>query len=356
MTELARVSRSRHTNLFNGLAGLVLLVVLAALPFLVDEGFTTILVNLFILLALASMWNLLAGYGGLVSVGQQAYIGLGAYTVLVLAQNGISPFWGVLGAIVVGGVLAVPASWLLFRLSGAYFAIATWVLAVVAAIIITGIPSLGAGTGAAVPGMLTINAVLLGAVTYWISLAVAVGSVLAVFLLLRSRLGLMLTAIRDNELAARSVGGKVVRAKLSVYLVSAAGCAAVGAVIAISQLNVQASNVFNIQWTAEMIFAVLIGGMGSIEGPIIGSVVFIALQQTLSQYNGWYLVVVGLVAMAVAIWVRGGVWGFWADRSSFRLFSVGYFLHAQPKGPRTGPPTNGRFRRPRWLRGAQRPG
>ncbi|MGH7643124.1 MAG: branched-chain amino acid ABC transporter permease [Candidatus Dormibacteria bacterium] len=350
MSQVARVTRSQHSSLFAGGAGLVVVVVLAALPFVVDQGFTTTLVNLFILLALASMWNLLAGYGGLVSVGQQAYIGLGAYTVLLLAQNGINPFVGIAVAIVVGAGFAVPASWFLFRLSGGYFAIATWVLAVVATIVITGIPSLGAGTGAAVPGMLTINAVLLGAYTYWAALAVAVGSVLVIYLLLRSRLGLVLTAVRDNEIAARSVGGKVVRAKLIVYLVSAGGCAAVGALIAISQLNVQASNVFNIQWTAYMIFAVLIGGMGTIEGPIIGSVVFIVLQQTLSQYNGWYLVVVGLVAMAVAIWVRGGIWGFWADRSSYRLFSVGYFLHGQPRARPPGPPEGG-TRPSRWLRG-----
>ncbi|MGH7665960.1 MAG: branched-chain amino acid ABC transporter permease [Candidatus Dormibacteria bacterium] len=353
----SRVTRSRQSGLYAGGVGVVLVVVLACLPFLVDQGFTTILVNLFILLALASMWNVLAGYGGLVSVGQQAYIGLGAYTVLVVAQHGVNAFIGIPVAVLVGAVLAVPASWFLFRLSGGYFAIATWVLAVVATIIITGIPALGAGTGAAVPGLLNYNAVDLGAYTYWASLIVSVATVLTVYLLLRSRLGLVLTAIRDNEIAARSVGGRVRRAKLAVYVVSSAGCAAVGAVIAISQFDVQASNVFDIQWTAYMIFAVLIGGMGTIEGPIVGSVVFIVLQQTLSQFNGWYLVLVGVVAMAVAIWVRGGIWGYFAERSNFSLFSVGYFLHGGPPDSEGRPPGIGPSpprERPKWLR--TRPG
>ncbi|MGH7641204.1 MAG: branched-chain amino acid ABC transporter permease [Candidatus Dormibacteria bacterium] len=356
-----RVTRSRHhAGLISGGAGVVVVVILACLPFLVNQGLTTILVNFFILLALASMWNVLAGYGGLVSVGQQAYIGIGAYTVLVIAQNGINAFIGIPVAVVVGALLAVPASWFLFRLSGGYFAIATWVLAVVATIIITGISALGAGTGKAVPGLLNYNATLLGAYTYWASLAVVVAAIIAVYLLLRSRMGLVLTAIRDNEIAARSIGGKVRRAKLAVYLLSSAGCAAVGAVIAISQFDVQASNVFNIQWTAYMIFAVLIGGMGTIEGPIIGSAIFIALQQTLSQFNGWYLVLVGVVAMVVAIWVRGGLFGFWASRSSFSLFSVGYFLHGGPppggEAPSEGGPNGGARRRwwPRRLR--PRPG
>jgi branched-chain amino acid transport system permease protein len=349
----ARVTRSQHSGFFAGGLGIVLVAVLVAFPFLVVQGVTNFLINLFILLALASMWNLLAGYGGLVSVGQQAYIGLGAYTVLFLAQHGINAFVGVPAAVLVGAALAVPASWFLFRLSGGYFAIATWVLAIVATIIISGIPSLGAGTGAAVPGLLTFNAIALGAYTYWAALAVAVAAVLTTYLLLRSRLGLVLTAVRDNEVAARSVGGKVTRAKLIVYLVSSAGCAAVGAVIAISQLDVQASNVFDIQWTAYMIFAVLIGGMGSIEGPLIGASIFIVLQQTLSQFNGWYLVLVGGVAMVVAIWLRGGIWGFWASRSSFRIFSVGYFVHDQLPQDRTGPPGIGPSQRPdrrKWLR------
>ena len=325
-SNLGVVTRSQYSGYYLGIVGLVAVVALAALPYLVAQGFTNTLVNLFILLTLANMWNVLAGYGGLVSVGQQAFIGVGAYTVLLMAQHGVEPFLAIPVAMVVGAVFAVPVSWFLFRLTGGYFAIATWVVAVIAGIVITGIPSLGGGTGASLPGLQSMNSVLLGAFTYWASLAVVLVSLIGVYLLLRSRLGLALTAVRDNEIGARSVGVKVTRAKRIVYLISAAGCAGAGSLIAISQLNVQAANVFNIQWTAYMIFAVLIGGIGSIEGPIIGSVLFIVLQQTLARFNAWYLVIVGAVAMIIAIWARGGIWGVWANRSSTKLFPVGYFL------------------------------
>jgi branched-chain amino acid transport system permease protein len=318
------VTRSRYPATWAAGVGLLLVVILAVLPYIAYQSLTNTLVNLFILITLASMWNVLAGYAGLVSVGQQAYIGLGAYAVLLLAQHGVSPFLAIPVAAVVGAAFALPASWFVFRLTGGYFAIATWVLAIVASIIITGIPSLGGGTGAALPGFANVGATLLGAETYWGALAVAVVTVVGVYVLLRSRLGLVLTAIRDNEVGARSVGARVTRAKRTVYLVAAAGCAAAGAMVAISQLNVEAATVFNIQWTAYMIFAVLIGGIGSIEGPIIGSIIFIVLQQTLSQYNAWYLVLLGSLAIVMAIWVRGGLWSFLTSKVPIHLFPVQY--------------------------------
>jgi branched-chain amino acid transport system permease protein len=152
-------------------------------------------------------------------------------------------------------------------------------------------------------------------------------AVISVYLLLRSRLGLVLTAVRDNEIGARSVGSRVMAAKRVVYVLAAAGCAGAGAIIAISQLDVEPGNVFNVQWTAYMIFAVLIGGLGSIEGPVIGSVVFFVLQQTLANYDVWYLIILGSVAMAMAIWARRGLWGLFTAKVPVHLFPVGYYVH-----------------------------
>jgi branched-chain amino acid transport system permease protein len=320
----AIVTRSRYPATWAAALGVAGVVVLFALPYIAYQGFTSTLVNLFILVTLASMWNLLAGYAGLVSVGQQAYLGLGAYAVLVVAQHGGSPWIGIGVAALVGAAFALPASWFVFRLTGGYFAIATWVLAIVATIVITGIPSLGGGTGDALPGLAGLSPTLLGAETYWGALVVALASVIGIYVLLRSRLGLVLTAVRDNEVGARSAGARTGRAKLVVYVVAAAGCAAAGAMVAISQLNVEAANVFNVQWTAYMIFAVLIGGIGSIEGPIVGSIVFIVLQQTLAQYNAWYLILLGAVAIVMAIWVRGGIWGTLTRIVPLHLFPVRY--------------------------------
>ncbi|HTW06907.1 MAG TPA: branched-chain amino acid ABC transporter permease [Acidimicrobiales bacterium] len=321
------VTRSRRPATWAAAVGVCGLLVLALLPFVSAIGFITDLVNLFILVSLATMWNALAGYVGLVSVGQQLYIGAGAYLVLVLSQHGWDPFAAVPVAVVGGAVLALPASWLVFRLSGAYFAIATWVLAEVGMLFVERFGSLGGGTGAPVLGLDGFGPDALLRYTYWLALGVTALVVLAVFVLLRSRLGLVLTAVRDNETGARSVGAPVMASKRVVYLLAAGGCAATGAVIAISQLDVEPSNVFNVQWTAYMIFAVLIGGLATIEGPLVGAVIFFVLQQELANYNAWYLIILGTVAMAMAIWARRGVWGVLTARLSLHFFPVGYHVH-----------------------------
>jgi ABC-type branched-subunit amino acid transport system permease subunit len=322
-----RVTRSRRNVAWTGTGALIVVVVLALLPYLVYSGTTTIMVQAFIVLTLASMWNLLAGYAGLVSVGQQAFVGLGAYFVLILALHGISPFAALPVAAVGCGVAALPLWWLVSRLRSGYFAIATWVLAATVMLIIEKFSSIGGGTGLPLPGLAGYSPTLLTAYTYWIGLAVTVLAMLTVYLLLRGRLGLMLTAIRDDEAAARSSGVKVGLARLLVFIVAAIGCGAAGAVLAISQLQVQPSAVFSISWTAEMAFATIIGGLGTIEGPIIGTAVFMVLQQTLASFNAWYLIVFGLVAILVALFARRGLWGLADEHLNVRLFPVGYYLH-----------------------------
>jgi ABC-type branched-subunit amino acid transport system permease subunit len=330
-----RVTRSRRNVAWTGTGALIVVVVLALLPYLVYSGTTTIMVQAFIVLTLASMWNLLAGYAGLVSVGQQAFVGLGAYFVLILALHGISPFAALPVAAVCCGVAALPLWWLVSRLRSGYFAIATWVLAATVMLIIEKFSSIGGGTGLPLPGLSGYSPTLLTAYTYWIGLAVTVLAMLTVYLLLRGRLGLVLTAIRDDEAAARSSGVRVGLARLLVFIVAAIGCGAAGAVLAISQLQVQPAAVFSISWTAEMAFATIIGGLGTIEGPIIGTAVYMVLQQTLASFNAWYLIVFGLVAILVALFARRGLWGLADEHLNVRLFPVGYYLHT-PGSTRRG--------------------
>ena len=322
----AQVTRSRRSSLWAGIGAVIVVVIMAYLPYIVLSGTTDFLVNVFILMTMASMWNLLAGYAGLVSVGQQAFIGLGAYLVLILANHGANPFAALPVAVVGCAIIGLPVWWLVSRLRSGYFAITTWVIASVFELIVVRYPSLGGGTGASLPGFANLDPTLLTAYTYWIALAVTVVTIAATYAILRSRLGLVLTAMRDDETGARSVGARVSRAQGFVFVVAAAFCGAAGALVIISQLTVQPTAAFSVQYSAEMIFVTIIGGIGTIEGPILGTIIFFALQQTLAQYGTWYFIVLGLVAMAVAIWAPKGIWGLISERFNIRLFPVGYFL------------------------------
>jgi branched-chain amino acid transport system permease protein len=324
-----RVTRSRRNVAWTGIVALAVVVVFALFPYYVYAGTTAILVQAFIILTLASMWNLLAGYAGLVSVGQQAFLGLGAYFVLILANHGVSPFVGLPLAAIGAGVAALPLWWLVSRLRTGYFAIGTWVLATAVALFVQQFQAIGGGTGMPLPGLSGLGSTLLSAYTYWAGLVVSVLALAGVYFLLRSRVGLVLTAIRDDEGAARSSGARVWVARMLVFIVAAVGCGAAGGVLAIEQLQVvpgTSGGVFSVQWTAEMAFAVIIGGIGTIEGPIIGTIVYMVLQQTLQQYNVWYLIILGLVAIGITLFARKGIWGLADDKLGLRLFPVGYYL------------------------------
>jgi len=329
-----RVTRSRRSTLWAGIAAVAVVIVLIYLPYLVHTGTTNLLSQFFMLLAMATMWNLLAGYAGLISVGQQAFIGLGAYAVLFLADHGTSPFLAIPVAAAACAAIGLPIWWLVSRLRRGYFAITMWVIASVCELIMIQISAVGGGTGAALSG-LNLGPIVLNAYTYWASVAVAVLVVASVYFLLRSPIGLVLTAIRDDETGARSVGARVARTRRLVFLVAAAGCGAAGALYIISQQFVVPTAAFSVQWSAEMIFITIIGGIGTIEGPIVGTIVFFVLQQSLSQYGTWYFIVLGVITMAIAIWAPRGLWGELSDRLGIRLFPVGYYLWPSGTGPRT---------------------
>src|SRR5262249_22729363 len=169
---------------------------------------------------------------------------------------------------------------------------------------------------------------------YWTGLAVTVVALGGIYLLLRGRLGLVLTAIRDDEVAARSSGARVGLARMLVFVVAGAGCGAAGALLAISQLQVQPGAVFSVQFTAEMAFVTIIGGLGTIEGPILGTAGYIVLQPTLASYNTLYLIILGLVAIRAALVARRGLWGLVDARLNVRLFPVGYYLRLDEERPR----------------------
>ncbi|MGA5761344.1 branched-chain amino acid ABC transporter permease [Nonomuraea bangladeshensis] len=320
------VRRAARTSKVSGGAMLAVVVLLAALPYVVFSDITDTLVNFYVLVALASMWNLLAGFGGLVSVGQQAFVGIGAYSVIALADLGVQPYLAVPLAALTCVVFAVPTSWLAFRLRGDYFAVGTWVIAEVYRLLVVRVDALGGASGKGLAGLSGLDPALRGALTYWVALALTLATVGGCYLLLRGRVGLSLMAVRDEETAASAAGIDVTRAKRIVYLVSAAGTGAAGGVITVGSLSVNPDAIFNVQWSAYMIFIVVIGGIGFVEGPLLGAVVFFALQQLLADYGSWYLVLLGAVGIAAARWLPGGLWGLVRDRTGPSLFPVGYYV------------------------------
>jgi len=321
------VVRRSDTSSRIGAAALVLVVVVMAgwVPYHASLGTLTELVTLFVLIILGTTWNLMAGYGGMVSIGQQAFIGAGGYAVIQLADEAGLPIpVAVLAAGVAGGLLALPTSFLVFRLVGGYFAIGTWVVAEVFKLVTSQFDALGGGSGLSLTAFRGIDRVDRIATVYWLSLTLAVLVVLGTYLLMRSPLGLALTAIRDESTAASSLGVRVRRAQRVVYVAASAGAGLAGALIAVNALRVTPGSTFSVNYTAFMIFVVVIGGLGTIEGPILGAVVFFALQHQLSDHGTWYLVLLGCVAIFAVLALPRGLWGLLSGGGRIRLFPVGH--------------------------------
>jgi branched-chain amino acid transport system permease protein len=338
MTAHFRVAQATRASQITAVVGMVLLVALASLPTWGDAGTMRLLIEFFTLLALAEMWNLLAGYAGLVSIGQQAFIGLGAYGLYTFSDLlGLHPLLAIAITAAGVGLVALVTSFFVFRLEGGYFAVGTWVIAEVFRLIVAANKSVGAGTGVSIQSLAQFGPQGRIAITYWLALAVGFGAVTTGVLIMRSRLGLSLRAIRDSDVAARSLGVNVFRAKVAVYLIAAVGCAIAGSVIYMNLLRIQPTAAFGVQWTAWIIFIVIIGGLGSIEGPIIGTVVFIGLRELLSDYGSAYLIILGALAVTITLLAPRGLWGALDARFSFSLFGIHRRLVAEAPIGASGP-------------------
>jgi len=328
MTAAFKVEHATRSSRIGMAAFALALLLLAAAPAWGGRDDLRLLAEIYAYVALASLWNLLAGYAGLVSVGQQAYVGLGAYVLFastILA--GIHPLLAVPVAGAIAAIVALPVAGLMFRLRGHYFAIGTWVVAEVFRLSASQISALGGGSGISLPASIVTamapSRQLREFLIYWVALALMVAVLAAIVLLLRSRYGLALTAIRDNELAARSSGVDVTRTKLVVYILTALGTAMIGALIFLQKLRISPDTAFSVNdWTAFVIFITVIGGIGRVEGPIIGTIVFFLLRQTLADLGSLYLLMLGAVAIAVMLLAPKGIWGFLAGRFGWQLLPL----------------------------------
>ena len=320
------------------------LIALTLAPFWGDRATLRLLAEIFTFVALASLWNLLAGYAGLVSVGQQAFVGLGGYLLFALAiLTRVHPIAAILIAGPIGALVAIPVAALIFRLRGAYFAIGTWVVAEVFRLLASQISVLGGGSGISLPAAIVIamapSRQLREFETYWLALALTVAVLAAIVALLRSRHGLALTAIRDNEVAALSSGIDVTRIKFIVYMLTGFGTAMIGALIFLMKLRISPDTAFSVNdWTAFVIFITVIGGIGRIEGPIIGTIIFFVLRQALADLGSLYLLMMGAVAIVVMLWAPKGLWGLIAERFGWQALPLQRHLVLTSKEETGGKP------------------
>jgi branched-chain amino acid transport system permease protein len=330
----SHITRATTASQIAGVIALVLVAVLTAAPWWGSTATLRLIGEMMVYLALASLWNLLAGYTGLVSVGQQAFVGLGVYVMVsVTIYSGIHPYFAIPLAGLAAVLVSLPVGKLVFRLQGAYFAIGTWVVAEVFRLIAAQLGSvgLGGGSGTSIPTQvmrdLAVDKFWRETSIYWITVVLGIGALALVYGLMRSRIGLALKAIRDSEVASSSLGINIDRIKFAVYVTVAGMTAMVGSIIALQKIRVSPDAAFSVNdWTAFVIFIVVIGGIGTIEGPIVGTIVYFLLREFLADLGSLYLMLLGALAIVIMLVAPKGIWGYIAARWNISLFPTGYHV------------------------------
>jgi branched-chain amino acid transport system permease protein len=196
------------------------------------------------------------------------------------------------------------------------------------------VTSLGGGSGTSLNSLSYLEPLTRLKDVYWAALICAVLAFAGVFLLLRTRLGLSLTATRDNEAGARSLGVRSTITRRIAYTVAGIGCGAAGGLMLMSNLDIVPTSAYSVNLSAYMIFIVLIGGIGTIEGPVIGAVVFWFVQLKFASYGAYYLIGLGALAVVITLALPGGIAGLIRRITHVDPFPVGYSVAGDDRGDR----------------------
>ncbi len=288
-------------------AGLILAaaIVLAVLPGYTGQYGLLVAFEIVQLAALAQAWSLMAGYGGIVSLAVAAFVGVGSYgTAEIAARAG----WGVLPSILAGGVVATAFALVvavpMLRFRGLYFTIGSLVLAEALGIFMSNFNGFGGNGGITLPGTAPSPQTI-----YLYSLIVAAAVTVVVAWLVRSRLGLGLKAIRDDEDVAERVGVLTFRTKLTAFLIASFVMGIVGGIQAQWTGYVEPAGSFALDWTVETVNAAIIGGVGTIVGPLAGSAISVGISQRLANYPTVHLIILGVLLIIVIRLAPNGLWG-----------------------------------------------
>jgi branched-chain amino acid transport system permease protein len=296
-------------------------IFLALLPLIgTPKSWVLYTFQFFIYLAMANMWNLLAGSAGLISLCQPAFLGIAGYAMTIGTWVGV-PWWiGMIGGALVAALFALLISGAVFRLSGIYFAIGTLVVPEAIRMIFylwkpVGGEMHGAGAGYMVKGIEGVSIYVI----FWLAAIVGIGSVYLMRIILKSKLGLGLATIRDNQRTASSIGVNVFRVKLYTFLISAFVTGLAGAIYYLNQGYIEPSATFNVRWTMILLLATVIGGIRTEQGPIIGTIIVVILYFALARYAGYSFLIQGIILIVIMLLSPQGIMGIISGISK-RLF------------------------------------
>ncbi|MBN9275121.1 MAG: branched-chain amino acid ABC transporter permease, partial [Mesorhizobium sp.] len=226
-------------------------------------------------------------------------------------------------AIVVGAV-SWPISLFMLRLKNGEFAIGMWVIAALTHLLVNLDRLIQGETGTSLISLNVYDASTRRLTIYWLALASMTALLAILFGLLRGSTGAAIRAIRDNEDAAASVGVRVTGTKRLLFVLAAFGIGVAGALWLATAITFQPKTYFNVQWTAYMIFMVLVGGIGTFEGAILGALLFFLIETWFGGTGVWYLIGLGATALVFSLFLPRGLWGTLEERFGWRLLSVGY--------------------------------
>ena len=264
------------------------------------------LLQIFLYIALGQAWNLLSGYSGMTSLGQQLYVGLAGYAVAVVTSSYRGSVWmGLAAGAVVSVLAALALAPVLFRMHGMYFAIATWVAAEAVEKLFLNWKFTNQGSGMVV----RLEPYPSTAQIYLMALTMCCLSMIAVRLVLRSRLGLGLMAMRDDPGAAAVAGVNLFWMRLTVYVLAALITGLVGGLFFVNKGSIYPDSGFSIGWTVSSVFICIIGGPGTLEGPVAGAVLYVLLREFLAHYPGWSNIMLGMITLLVIFFLPNGIVG-----------------------------------------------
>jgi branched-chain amino acid transport system permease protein len=322
-----RPSRWRRVTFVVGALALVFVVLApltstdaaqqAGLPLLTDKLWFRIATTVAMFVVMASGWNIIGGLTGYASFGNIAFFGLGAYTVGVLVANRNWPFVLVLLlAPVVAAVFALLVGIPLLRLHGHYFAVATLGVGVAVGELVNNLEPLGASTG------LTLPIVRSDLLFFYLMLGAAALAVLTTWVILRTRFGYGLLAIRENEEAAAVIGVNTTFYKVAAFCIAAALTGLAGGIFAQWNSFINQENVFAISDNVQMILMAVVGGAGTVLGPVAGAIALELIIQTLAGGGTsavYSQIGLGVLLAACVIFIPRGVIDFFGGRSRLSL-------------------------------------